>query len=301
MFRALLYGSYKKPRELLWLTGALLFLLLLAEAYTGYVLPWGQMSYWATKVIISIFTVIPIIGKKLAIWIQGDYQVSGVTLHRFFSFHVIAFPLILLGMVFIHIIALHSVGSNNPDGVEISDHLNSRGIPFDGVPFHPYFTVKDLFGVIVFLFFFLAVVFYAPTGGGYFLEKDNFIPANPLITPSHIQPVWYMSPFYAILRAIPSKTWGAIAMLASIAVIFIVPWLDKSRVKSMRYKGKYSHFALFLLVVSFFLLGVLGTLPAQGATVTFARLFSFTYFAVFLCMPWYTKLEKTKQPPTRLT
>lgn len=300
MYRGIMYGSYKFPREILWISGCLLFLLLMAEAFTGYVLPWGQMSYWASKVIVSLFGSLPK-GQHVMHFIQGDYSISEVTLHRFFSFHVIAFPLLIIGMVVMHIIALHSVGSNNPDGIDIYQQLGSDGKPLDGVSFHPYYTVKDLYGVLVFLILFFSVVFYAPTFFGYFLEPENFIPANPLVTPPHIKPVWYFSPFYAILRAVPSKSMGAVIMFLAVFMLFLMPWFDKSPVRSIRYKGQLSKFFLVLFVISFSALGLLGTLPATGTYVFLARLFTFLYFVCFLIMPWYTKYETCKDLPTRVT
>ena len=296
-----MYGSYKKPRELLWLIGMVLFLLLMAEAHTGYVLPWGQMSYWAAKVILSLFGAIPYVGESLMVWVQGDFVVSGATLQRFFSFHVVLFPLVLIGTVVIHILALHAVGSNNPDGVEIYDHVDKRGKPLDGIPFHPYYTYKDIFGAMVFLFVFLAVVFYAPTMGGYFIEPENYIEANPLVTPSLIKPVWYFSSFYAILRAIPSKPLGALAMLSAVVILFILPWLDRSKVKSIRYKGILSKIGLTLLVFSFLGLMIVGTKPATAGYLLLAQIFTGVYFAVILLMPIYTRVEKCKKPPSRLS
>jgi ubiquinol-cytochrome c reductase cytochrome b subunit len=301
MYRAIMYGSYQRPRELLWLIGCLIFLVLMAEGFTGYVLPWGQMSYWATKVILSLFSVIPWIGKSLMIWIQGDYNVSTVTLHRFFSFHVMVFPLILVCIVFLHIVSLHCVGSNNPDGIEIKNKVDKKGIPLDGIPFHPYYTVKDMMGVVGFLLVFFVVVFYLPTFFGQFLEAENFIPANPLVTPLHIRPVWYMSPFYAILRAIPNKTFGAAAMVAAILILCFLPWLDRSPVRSHRYKGIYSKCALILFVISFIGLGVLGAATVTPGRVLLSRTFSVLYFAFFLAMPWYTRMEKTLPLPKRVT
>ncbi|HJN37953.1 MAG TPA: cytochrome b N-terminal domain-containing protein [Gammaproteobacteria bacterium] len=301
MFRALMYGSYRKPRELLWLIGMLLFILLMAEAYTGYVLPWGQMSFWAAKVILSLFSTIPYIGDSLVVWLQGDFVVSGVTLHRFFSFHVVLFPLVLIGSVFLHLLALHSVGSNNPDGVEIYDNVDAKGVPLDGIPFHPYYTVKDLFGAMVFLFLFLAVVFYAPTFWGYFIEPENYMESNPLVTPSLIKPVWYFSSYYAILRAIPSKSLGAFLMLMSVVILFAIPWLDRSRVKSIRYKGIFSRIGLVAFTVSFLGLMAVGTMPATGVYLILARILTVIYFLCFILMPFYTRVEKCKKPPSRLT
>ena len=237
MFRGLMYGSYKKPRELIWIFGMIIYVALMAEAFMGYLLPWGQMSYWGAQVIISLFGAIPGIGDALALWIRGDYVIADATLNRFFAFHVIALPIVLLALVVLHILALHEVGSNNPDGVEIKQNKDENGIPLDGIPFHPYFTVKDIVGVIVFLIFFSLVVFFAPEMGGWFLEKDNFVPADPLKTPEHIVPLWYFTPFYAILRAVPDKFLGVVAMGAAIFVLFLLPWLDRSPVKSIRYRG----------------------------------------------------------------
>jgi ubiquinol-cytochrome c reductase cytochrome b subunit len=301
MYRGIRYGSYKAPRELLWLSGCVLFMMLMAEAFTGYVLPWGQMSYWATKVITSLFGTLPLIGKQVMIWIQGDYSISGITLHRFFAFHVVAFPLFIMGFVGLHIVLLHVVGSNNPDGIEIREHKDAQGKPLDGVPFHPYFTVKDMMGVTAFLIIFLGVVFYVPTFFGQFLEADNFVPANPLVTPLHIRPVWYMSPFYAILRAIPDKALGAVGMVGAIAMLFFLPWLDRSKVRSMRYRGQASQWALTLFVISFIGLGYLGIETVTPLRTILARIFAIIYFAFFLLMPWYTSKEKTKPVPERLT
>ena len=301
MLRGIMYGSFKDPRQLLWLTGVTLFLLVMAEAYTGYVLPWGQMSYWAAKVIISLFGAIPWVGKSIVIWIQGDYTVSGVTLQRFFAFHVVAFPLILLGMVFIHILALHRFGSNNPDGIEISKHLGPDGKPIDSIPFHPYYTVKDLMGAAFFLFLFMAVVFYKPNFYGLFIEPENYIPANPLVTPPHIKPVWYFSPFYAILRAIPDKALGALAMLLSVLVLFTLPWLDTCRVKSIRYRSWYTRITLILFIVSFVALGYFGTQPVNDVTTWGARIASIMYALFFLLQPILAHVDKDRYVPSRLT
>ena len=305
MFRGLLYGSYQRPRELVWLFGMLIYLVLMAEAFMGYLLPWGQMSYWGAQVIISLFATIPFIGESLATWVRGDFVVGDATLNRFFAFHVIALPLILFALVLGHIIALHQVGSNNPDGIDIKANKDTQGIPKDGIPFHPFYTVKDIFGLAVFLFLFAAVVFYAPEMGGFFLEKENFIPADPLKTPEHIVPVWYFTPFYAILRAIPSYAGsafpGVLAMGAAVAILFLLPWLDKGIVRSIRYRGNLYRSALSLFVISFIALGVLGTLPATDTYVILARIFTCFYFAFFLLMPWYTRLDKTKPEPRRVT
>jgi ubiquinol-cytochrome c reductase cytochrome b subunit len=301
MYRALIYGSYKKPRELLWLIGMVIYMLLLLEAFTGYVLPWGQMSFWGASVITNFASAIPYIGDSVLVWLRGDFNVSGVTLHRFFSLHVIAIPLLLVTAVFVHLVALHHVGSNNPDGIEIKNKKNEQGVPLDGIPFHPYYTLKDLVGVIVFLFIFCVVLFFIPKFGGLFIEHDNFIPANPLQTPPEISPVWYMTPFYAILRAIPNKLMGLLAMAASIAIMFVLPWLDRSPVRSIRYKGIFSKIAIAIFVVSFIGLGYLGHEGVSPLRTLMARIFSVTYFAFFLLMPLYTSMEKTKPLPERVT
>ena len=301
MFRAIFYGSFKKPRELVWLFGMVIFVLLMAEAFMGYLLPWGQMSYWGAQVIISLFGAIPIVGEDLAIWIRGDYVVADATLNRFFAFHVIAVPLALLGLVLLHLTALHTVGSNNPDGIEIKKNKDENGIPRDGIPFHPYYTVKDLFGVSVFLVVFAMIVFYLPEVGGYFLEHPNFEPADPMKTPEHIAPVWYFTPFYSILRAVPDKLGGVMAMGGAIVVLFFMPWLDRCEVKSIRYRGAIFKVALALFVVSFFALGVLGTQPVTPTTTVLARTFSVIYFAFFLLLPVYSRMEKTRPVPARLT
>ena len=301
MFRGLLYGSYKKPRELVWIFGMLIYLALMAEAFMGYLLPWGQMSYWGAQVIISLFGAIPYIGEGLALWIRGDFVVADATLNRFFAFHVIAVPLVLLGLVVAHIIALHEVGSNNPDGVEIKQVKDDEGIPVDGIAFHPYYWVKDLVGVIVFLFIFSIILFYMPEMGGWFLEKDNFIPADPLKTPEHIVPLWYFTPFYAILRAVPDKLFGVIAMGGAIFVLFLIPWLDRSPVKSIRYRGPLFKVALTIFTMSFLALGYLGTQPATGLYTLMAQVFSILYFSFFLFMPFYTAIDKDKPVPHRVT
>ncbi|MBY8936086.1 cytochrome b [Pseudomonas fluorescens] len=301
MFRGLLYGSYQKPRELVWVFGMLIYLALMAEAFMGYLLPWGQMSYWGAQVIISLFGAIPVIGNDLTQWIRGDYLISGITLNRFFALHVVALPIVILGLVVLHILALHEVGSNNPDGVDIKKHKDENGIPLDGIAFHPYYTVKDIVGVVVFLFIFCFIVFFFPEMGGYFLEKPNFEQANPFKTPEHIAPVWYFTPFYAILRAIPDKLMGVIAMGAAIAVLFVLPWLDRSPVKSMRYKGWLSKIWLVVFCISFVILGILGVLaPTPGRTLL-SQVCTFLYFAYFILMPLYTRLEKTKPVPERVT
>jgi ubiquinol-cytochrome c reductase cytochrome b subunit len=321
MFRGLIYGSYKAPRELIWLFGVGIFLVLMGEAFFGYLLPWGQMSYWGAQVIINLFTSIPFIGPDISLWLRGDYTVSDATLNRFFAFHVIALPLVLLGLVVAHLIALHEVGSNNPDGVEIKKHKDPKThIPLDGIAFHPYYTVKDLMGVSVFLIVFSAIIFFAPEMGGYFLEANNFIPADPLKTPPHIAPVWYFTPYYSILRAVPpilnSQFPGVAAMGLSVVSFAFLPWLDRSPVKSIRYRGTLYKKWLAAFVVSFVILGYLGTEPsnvwgqfspetlivggADRATVV-ARIFSLVYFSFFALMPWYTKKDKTKPVPERVT
>ncbi|HSR62215.1 MAG TPA: cytochrome bc complex cytochrome b subunit [Gammaproteobacteria bacterium] len=301
MFRALLYGSFKKPRELLWITGMLIYLTLMGEAFFGYLLPWGQMSYWGAQVIISLFGAIPIVGDELALWIRGDYVVSDVTLNRFFAFHVIAMPLVLLALVVMHIMALHEVGSNNPDGVDIKKKKDDNGVPLDGIPFHPYYTVKDIVGVTVFLILFSIVVFYAPEMGGYFLEHANFIPADPLKTPEHIAPVWYFTPFYAILRAVPSQVGGVFAMGLATMMFFFLPWLDRSPVKSIRYRGWKYRTALAAFTISFLALGWLGLQVATPLYTWMSRFFAIVYFAFFLLMPFYTSTDNDKPVPERVT
>lgn len=300
MFRGLLYGSYKNPRELVWLIGMALFLLLMAEAFFGYLLPWGQMSYWGAQVITSLFGAIPFVGKGLATWLRGDFNVADATLHRFFALHVVAIPILMMLLVFLHMVALHKVGSNNPEGIEIKKHKDANGKPLDGIPFHPFFTVKDLVGVVVFLIVFFAVVFFLPEMGGYFLEHANFQPANPMVTPDHIAPVWYMTPYYAILRAIPDKLMGVIGMGASVIIFLFLPWLDRSPVKSLRYRSWVSKTALGLFVVSFVGLGYLGTTAVTPLKQTLAQFFSVIYFAFFILMPVYTRFEKTKPVPERI-
>ncbi len=321
MFRGLMYGSYRKPRELIWIFGCLIYLCLMAEAFFGYLLPWGQMSYWGAQVIINLFATVPIIGEDLAVWIRGDYNVGDATLNRFFAFHVIALPLVLLGLVAAHILALHEVGSNNPDGVEIKKNLDPKtGTPLDGIPFHPYYTVKDLVGAVVFLMIFTVIVFFMPEMGGYFLEYNNFIPADPLKTPDHIAPVWYFTPFYAMLRAVPSffgsQFWGVAVMGGATMILFALPWLDRGKVKSVRYRGPIYKAWLAAFVVSFLVLGYLGVVPTTvwgqlpkgmplvgGADVAIwvARVLTVVYFLFFLLMPWYTKNDKELPEPERVT
>ena len=301
MFRGLMYGSYRKPRELIWIFGVLIYLALMAEAFLGYLLPWGQMSFWGAQVIISLFGAIPFVGDALSLWIRGDFVVSDATLNRFFAFHVIALPLVLVGLVAAHIIALHEVGSNNPEGIEIKKHKDPvTHIPLDGIPFHPYYSVKDMVGVIVFLMVFTAIVFFAPEFGGWFLEPDNFIPANPFKTPEHIVPLWYFTPFYAILRAVPDKFLGVVGMGAGVVIMFFLPWLDRSKVKSIRYRGMLYKSILTLFVISFIGLGYLGTQPATPVYTNIARVLSVIYFGFFIFMPWYTTIDKTKPVPERI-
>jgi len=346
MFRGMLYGSYRKPRELIWVFGTLIFLVLMAEAFMGYLLPWGQMSFWGAQVIVNLFSAIPLIGEPLSLWIRGDYVVGDATLNRFFAFHVIAVPLALLGLVAAHILALHEVGSNNPDGIEIKDKLDERGVPLDGIAFHPYYTVKDLVAVVVFLIVFASIVFFAPEGGGYFLEYNNFIPADPLKTPPHIAPVWYFTPSYSILRsitddylivlqlgvaalwvwgvrrlpdvgkvlvsiaaiavivgmfALEAKFWGVVAMGSSVAIIGLLPWLDYSPVKSIRYRGPIYKGFLTAFVIAFLVLGYLGTQPPAPVSQIVAQVCTLIYFAFFLMMPWYSRIDKCKPVPERVT
>ena len=301
MFRGLLYGSYQKPRELVWLIGMGIYLCLMAEGFFGYLLPWGNMSYWGAQVILNLVGAVPVVGEALVTWVRGDFLISGATLNRFFAIHVAVIPLILVGLVFIHLVALHHVGSNNPDGVDIKKVKGADGIPLDGIPFHPYYTVHDLVGIVVFLFIFSIILFFFPDGGGYLLEKPNYEPANPLKTPLHIAPVWYYTPFYAILRAVPSKIGGIIAMGGAIAILFVLPWLDKSPVKSIRYKGWMSKVWLAIFVVSFVSLGYLGFVAATPIKTILSQIFTITYFLFFLLMPIYTSIETCKQPPKRVT
>lgn len=309
MFRALMYGSYQKPRELIWLVGMGIYLVLMAEAFMGYLLPWGQMSYWGAQVILSLAGAVPVVGDELSLWIRGDYVISGVTLNRFFALHVVAMPIILLALVVVHILALHEVGSNNPDGIEIKDKKDKNGIPLDGIPFHPYYTVHDLVGIAVFLIVFCGIIFFMPEGGGYMLEKPNFEPANPLKTPDHIAPVWYFTPFYAILRAIPSKGIGVIFFAASIAIFFIMPWIDRSPVRSMRYRGLLSKLNLTLFAIVFCILGVCGVKSPDEHPLglTFldykivGQVCTFLYFAYFVGLFVIPSFEKTKPLPERVT
>jgi ubiquinol-cytochrome c reductase cytochrome b subunit len=319
MFRGLMYGSYRKPRELLWIFGVLIYLALMAEAFFGYLLPWGQMSYWGAQVIVNLFGAVPFFGEDLALWIRGDYVISDATLNRFFALHVIAVPLALILLVALHILALHEVGSSNPDGVEIKKTIDpATGHPVDGIPFHPYYTVKDTFGVAVFLAVFAAILFFAPAMGGYFLEYNNFIPANPLQTPAHIAPVWYFTPYYSILRAVPpmfnSQFPGVAAMGAAVLLLFFLPWLDRSPVRSIRYKGRLYKGWLAAFVITFFILGYLGTAPTtvwgqipldfldtKDTATWVARLGTVVYFLFFLLMPWYSRRDRCLPEPERVT
>lgn len=305
MYRALLYGSYKAPRELIWILGMVLYIALMAEAFMGYVLPWGQMSYWGAKVIINLFGSFPIVGDIILEFILGDYAVGDATLNRFFSLHVIAIPLILVVLVFLHIVALHTVGSNNPDGVEIKQNKDENGIPKDGIPFHPYYSVKDIVGVVVFLMIFSSIVFFAPALGGYFLEGPNFIEANPLKTPDHIAPLWYLTPFYSVLRAVPpmfgSQLPGVLAMFAALLILVALPWLDRSKVKSIRYRSWPYKVALGVFVVTFVVLGWLGMQAVTPLYSLMAQIFTILYFAFFILMPWFTSIGKTKPVPERTT
>jgi ubiquinol-cytochrome c reductase cytochrome b subunit len=347
MTRALLYGSYRKPRELIWLFGVGIFLCLMAEAFFGYLLPWGQMSYWGAQVIVNLFGAIPFIGPDLSLWIRGDYVVSDATLNRFFAFHVIAIPLVLLGLVVAHLIALHEVGSNNPDGVEVKENLGPDGHGVDTIPSHPYYTTKDIFGVSCFLFIFSAVVFYAPEFGGYFLEYNNFIPADPLKTPAHIAPVWYFTPFYSILRAttsqfmyaliigvlaygaliglktqLPSrqkqaamgiavvtailmlvfdaKFWGVVLMGVSVLIIALMPWIDHSPAKSIRYRPDWHKWVYIVFGISFLILGYLGVQAPTAGRTFLAQICTVIYFGFFMLMPWWSKMGEFKPVPTRV-
>ncbi|MFC5706225.1 MULTISPECIES: cytochrome b [Aeromonas] len=301
MFRGMIYGSYQKPRELLWIFGMLIFLVLMAEAFMGYLLPWGQMSFWGAQVIISLFGAIPVIGDDLTLWIRGDYVISGATLNRFFALHVIALPLVLVMLVAMHILALHEVGSNNPDGIDIKKHKDEKGWPLDAVAFHPYFTVKDMIGVAGFLFLFCAIIFFKPDMWGYFLEKPNFEVANGLKTPEHIAPVWYFTPFYAILRAVPDKLLGVIMMGLSIVVLFLLPWLDRCKVRSVRYRSTLHKLNIAQFVVCFVILGVLGVLPSTPTLTLIAQICSLGYFGFFVLLFFYSKNENTKPLPERVT
>ena len=309
MFRGIAYGSYRKPRELIWILGMLIYVALMAEGFFGYLLPWGNMSFWAGQVIVSLASAIPVVGDSLAIWVKGDFNISGITLNRFFALHVVLVPLVLIVLVFLHILALHEVGSNNPDGVDIKKHLNEDGSPLDGIPFHPYYTIgHDLPAIIGFMFFFSLVMFYFPDGGGYLIEPPNYEPANPLKTPDLIAPVWYYTPYYSMLRAVTfplfgldAKFWGLVVLAGALVLPAVLPWLDRSPVRSIRYKGMGSKIFLGLFVIAFFILGYLGTKhPTVGRTLV-AQVCTAIYFGYFLLMPWYTKVEKTKPVPDRVT
>ncbi|MBL4772924.1 MAG: cytochrome bc complex cytochrome b subunit [Alcanivoracaceae bacterium] len=301
MFRGLMYGSYKKPRELIWIFGMIIYVALMAEAFMGYVLPWGNMSYWGAKVITQLFGVIPYIGDSLLEWIRGDYLISDATLNRFFALHVVAIPIVLLVLVFLHIAALHTVGSNNPDGVEIKNHKDENGKPLDGIPFHPYYTVKDIFGVGMFMLIFLFIVFVKPDLGGLFLEHDNFTPANPMVTPEHIKPVWYFTPFYAMLKAVPDPLGGMIIMFAAIIMLFFLPWLDRSEVKSIRYRLLPFKLALSAFVSSFLVLGWLGMQSGSIIQGYMTIACTIIYFSYFVFIFFYSKNEKHKPIPERVT
>lgn len=308
MFRGLMYGSYRKPRELLWLIGMAIFAALIVEGFFGYLLPWGNMSYWGAQVIVSLVGAIPVVGGDLMEWVRGDFLMSEITLNRFFALHVIALPLVLVILVFVHLVALHHVGSLGPDGIEIKKNKGPDGVPVDGIAFHPYYVVHDIHATVIFLFLFCVVVFYFPDGGGYFLEKPNFEMADPLKTPDHIAPVWYYTPFYAMLRAatypllgLDAKFWGFVVMAGAIVVPAVLPWLDRSPVKSIRYKGMWSKVMLGLFVISFVVLGYLGTIAPSPAATALAQVGTIIYFAYFVLMPWYTRIEKTKPEPERVT
>ena len=307
MFRGMMYGSYQKPSELLWILGWLTYIILVAEGFTGYVLPWGQMSFWAAQVIFSLLGAIPVIGEDLLTWIRGDYLISGITLNRLFAFHVVLLPTLLAVVVFVHILALHEVGSNNPEGIDVKKKVDSDGVPLDTVPFFPYDVVKDLYAIGIFLIIFCSVLFFFPDGGGYLIEYINYEPANNLKTPEHIVPAWYYTPYYAMLRAITfpigpltAKFLGFVVMAAAMVIFALLPWLDKSPVKSIRYKGIYSKVFLFLFVVSFIVLGYLGSVAPNPTRTFLAQIFTIIYFAYFLLMPFYTKYEKCKPVPERI-
>ena len=301
MFRGLMYGSYKPPRELVWIFGMTIYVALMAEAFLGYVLPWGQMSYWGAQVIISLFGAIPVVGEDLVQWIRGDYLISGITLNRFMSLHVVAIPIILLALVVMHIIALHDVGSNNPDGVSIKKYKDAKGNPIDGIPFFPYFVIHDLVPIVVFLFVFCVILFFMPEMGGFFLEYANFEIANNLKTPEHIAPVWYFTPFYSMLRAVPDKLGGFIVMAAAIAILFVLPWLDRSPVRSIRYKGLFSRVAILVLAAVFIILGYLGVKAPTAARTVLTQICTILYFSYFIGIYFWTRIESTKPEPDRIT
>ena len=307
MFRGMLYGSYQKPRELLWVLGWITYIILVAEGFTGYVLPWGQMSFWAAQVIFSLLGAIPIIGEDLLTWIRGDYLISGITLSRLFAFHVVLLPILLAIVVFVHVLALHEVGSNNPEGIDVKQHIDENGVPLDTVPFFPYDVVKDLYAIGIFLTLFCFVLFFFPDGGGYLIEYINYELANNLKTPEHIVPAWYYTTYYAMLRAITfpigpltAKFLGFVVMVSAMVIFALLPWLDKSPVKSIRYKGIFSKAFLYLFVVSFIVLGYLGSVTPNPMRTLLAQIFTMVYFAYFLLMPFYTKYEKCKSVPERI-
>ena len=300
MFRGLLYGSYKRPKELVWIFGCTIYLVMMAEGFLGYVLPYGQMSYWGAQVIISLFGAIPYIGESLEVWVRGDYYISGITISRFFALHVVALPLILIALVFLHLVALHEVGAGNPEGVDIEEYIDEDGVPLDSVPFFPYKVLSAMPAIGVFGLVFCIIMFFFPEGGGYFLELANFEEANPLVTPEHIAPVWYYAPYYTMLRAIPDPLGGLIVMAAAVAILFVVPWLDRSNVASIRYKGILSKIAIVLFVVSFITLGYLGTVTVTETGKIMSVICTVMYFAFFLLMPIYTSIEKTYEVPDRL-
>ena len=294
MFRGLMYGSYKGPRELIWIFGMTIYLVLMAEAFMGYLLPWGQMSYWGAQVIVNLFAAIPYVGEELSLWIRGDYVISDATLNRFFALHVIALPLVLVGLVAAHIIALHEVGSNNPDGVEIKKKKDENGIPLDGIPFHPYYSVKDIVGVVVFLMLFSVVMFFIPEMGGYFLEHANFIPADPLKTPEHIAPVWYFTPFYTVLRAVPDPFLGVVAMGLAVVILFFLPWIDRNPIKSWRYRSFLHKLNLILFAIAFIILGYLGVKPVQPALAELGLRMTEVYFLFFFVLWFHSKARSAK-------
>ncbi len=301
MFRSLLYGSHKAPRELLWVFGMFIYVVLMAEAFLGYILPWGQMSYWGAQVIINLFGALPKIGEPLTQWIRGDYFISDATLNRFFALHVIAVPLALMGLILLHLVALRENGSNNPDGIEIKKNKGPDGTPLDGIPFHPYYTVKDILGVGMFLIVFSFVLFMWPEANGLFLEHDNFVPADPLVTPEHIKPVWYFTPFYAILKAVPDKLMGVLTMGASVAVLFFLPWIDRSPVRSIRYRGTWYKVLLTLFTIAFVRLGLLGMAEGTPAQTIEMRVWTLVYFMFFVLLFFMSPGGKTKPEPDRVT
>lgn len=348
MLRGMLYGSYRKPRELVWIFGVAIFLCLMAEAFFGYLLPWGQMSFWGAQVIVNLFAAIPFVGPELSVWIRGDFVVSDATLNRFFAFHVIAIPLVLIGLIVAHVIALHEVGSNNPDGIEIKDKKDANGRPLDGIPFHPYYSVHDIMGVAGFLFIFAAIMFFAPTMGGYFLEANNFLPADPFQTPAHIAPVWYFTPFYSMLRAttdeftwvmvalalifavglllsknvkgiwkiiwpvvligvavalrvFDAKFWGVVVMGGTVVILGFLPWLDQSKVKSIRYRPGWHKLLYVIFMIDFVVLGYIGTQPPTPVLNIISQVGTLIYLAFFLFMPIWSRLGTFKQVPDRVT